>query len=409
MGCGASQTTPATTANSPPAATTANSPPAATTANSPPAATTANSPPGRRGRGKGRLEGPSNQPAERVRRLVLYASNTPDKQDFDAMVKCEKREYDFATATKDDLIRLMQDAAGGQLFNSIALATHGDNEKPGFEWEISKKLVVTGGDLNPDVTALMRAMGDATTSNGRIDLLACSLLNEEKGRMAFEAIEETSDAHFAASSDITGNAKSGGDWVMESDGVNIKSLYFDDTCNFEGTFDSHTVPVIFPVEAHHIKKGAYIMLKGSKPCKIVDVKTSKTGKHGHAKCNITGIDVLDGRKYNEVHPGHIVLAGFEVLKVEYEVTGIDDRDNICEAMDEEGNQFSIDLQPDSNEVWGTVHQHLIAAHAKCLKEADGGYCVVTVVTTPVCEWRQSCGRSGVEALRDLCKLKSVIN
>lgn len=74
-----------------------------------------------------------------------------------------------------------------------------------------------------------------------------------------------------------------------------------------------------PIDAHSVKKGTYVMLKGC-PCKVVDVKVSKTGKHGHAKCNITGIDVLTSKKCNEVHPGHIVLGAFDLLRREVEVS-----------------------------------------------------------------------------------------
>ena len=37
---------------------------------------------------------------------------------------------------------------------------------------------------------------------------------------------------------LTGNAKGKGlqDWVMESDGVNVKKLYFGDTSAFDGNF-----------------------------------------------------------------------------------------------------------------------------------------------------------------------------
>jgi len=35
-----------------------------------------------------------------------------------------------------------------------------------------------------------------------------------------------------------------------------------------------------PMEAGQIKKGGYICIKG-RPCKVVSVSTSKTGKHGH--------------------------------------------------------------------------------------------------------------------------------
>jgi translation initiation factor 5A len=36
-----------------------------------------------------------------------------------------------------------------------------------------------------------------------------------------------------------------------------------------------------------------VLLKGQ-PCKVIEMTTSKTGKHGHAKANITGIDIFNG-------------------------------------------------------------------------------------------------------------------
>jgi hypothetical protein len=35
---------------------------------------------------------------------------------------------------------------------------------------------------------------------------------------------------------------------------------------------------------------------------VVDVSTSKTGKHGHAKCNFTAIDIFTGKKLEDMCP-----------------------------------------------------------------------------------------------------------
>ncbi len=38
----------------------------------------------------------------------------------------------------------------------------------------------------------------------------------------------------------------------------------------------------YPSQASAIRKNGHIMIKG-RPCKVVEMSTSKTGKHGHAK------------------------------------------------------------------------------------------------------------------------------
>lgn len=43
------------------------------------------------------------------------------------------------------------------------------------------------------------------------------------------------------------------------------------------------------------------MIKG-RPCKVVDVSTSKTGKHGHAKANFVAVDIFNGKKVEDVIP-----------------------------------------------------------------------------------------------------------
>ena len=90
----------------------------------------------------------------------------------------------------------------------------------------------------------------------------------------------------------------------------------------------------FPSEAGQIRKGGYIMIKGH-PCKVSDVSTSKTGKHGHAKCNFTAIDVFTNKKYEDIipatHTAHIPV----VTRKDYDLIDISD-DGFLTLMDDEG-------------------------------------------------------------------------
>lgn len=71
----------------------------------------------------------------------------------------------------------------------------------------------------------------------------------------------------------------------------------DETFEQVGSGASQT----FPQQASALRKNGFVLLKGF-PCKIVDMSTSKTGKHGHAKVNITGVDIFTGKKYEDICP-----------------------------------------------------------------------------------------------------------
>merc|ERR1711998_801333 len=63
------------------------------------------------------------------------------------------------------------------------------------------------------------------------------------------------------------------------------------------------------------------MLKGH-PCKVVDYSTSKTGKHGHAKAHIIGIDIFTGKKHEDLCPTSHNMSVPNVTKTEYTVMDV---------------------------------------------------------------------------------------
>lgn len=53
---------------------------------------------------------------------------------------------------------------------------------------------------------------------------------------------------------------------------------------FEFTKGDAGASLSYPIQCSALRKNGYVLLKGH-PCKIVEMTTSKTGKHGHAKVN----------------------------------------------------------------------------------------------------------------------------
>eukprot|EP00927_Polykrikos_kofoidii_P017872 TRINITY_DN1819_c0_g1_i14.p1 TRINITY_DN1819_c0_g1~~TRINITY_DN1819_c0_g1_i14.p1 ORF type:complete len:169 (+),score=43.43 TRINITY_DN1819_c0_g1_i14:90-596(+) len=106
----------------------------------------------------------------------------------------------------------------------------------------------------------------------------------------------------------------------------------------EPTFDSadagasHT----YPMQAGEIRKGSHLMIKGS-PCKCVEVSTSKTGKHGHAKAHIVAIEIFTGKKMEDLCPcSHNLDIPF-VKKTEYQVLTADKDTGEVSLLQEDGS------------------------------------------------------------------------
>lgn len=96
----------------------------------------------------------------------------------------------------------------------------------------------------------------------------------------------------------------------------------------------------YPAQASSIRKGGYILIR-DRPCKVIDMSTSKTGKHGHAKINFTATDIFTEKKMEDICQSTHNLNVPEVKRKEYQLLDISD-DGFLTIFDEETNESTED-------------------------------------------------------------------
>ncbi|KAJ3281998.1 translation initiation factor eIF-5A [Rhizoclosmatium globosum] len=89
----------------------------------------------------------------------------------------------------------------------------------------------------------------------------------------------------------------------------------------------------YPMQCSALRKNGHVVIKG-RPCKIID-STSKTGKHGHAKVNLTAIDIFTGKKMEDVSPSTHNMEVPNVSRTEYNV--LDVEDGFLSLLNEDGS------------------------------------------------------------------------
>ena len=121
-----------------------------------------------------------------------------------------------------------------------------------------------------------------------------------------------------------------------------------------------------PVQASSLRKNGFVLIKGH-PCKIVDMSSSKTGKHGHAKIHFVALDIFDGKKYEDICPSTHNMQAPNVQRKECTALGIDE-DNFVTLMADDGDEKQIKCDPEFVKDITTYID-------------DDGSCLVTVLTS----------------------------
>merc|ERR1711939_503305 len=122
----------------------------------------------------------------------------------------------------------------------------------------------------------------------------------------------------------------------------------DNDAQHEHTFDSADAgaSATFPMQCSALRKNGHVVIKG-RPCKIVEMSTSKTGKHGHAKVHLVAIDIFTGKKLEDLSPSTHNMDVPNVSRREFQLLDITD-DDFLSLMDDSGNTKDDVKLPDGD-------------------------------------------------------------
>jgi len=114
----------------------------------------------------------------------------------------------------------------------------------------------------------------------------------------------------------------------------------------EHTFESADAgaSATYPMQCSALRKNGFVVIKG-RPCKIVEMSTSKTGKHGHAKVHLTAIDIFTNKKLEDLSPSTHNMEVPNVTRKEYQLLDISE-DGFLNLMSEDGSTKDDVKMPD---------------------------------------------------------------
>ncbi|KAL1934334.1 hypothetical protein VTP01DRAFT_6516 [Rhizomucor pusillus] len=130
----------------------------------------------------------------------------------------------------------------------------------------------------------------------------------------------------------------------------------------------------FPMQCSALRKNGHVVIK------IVEMSTSKTGKHGHAKVHLVGIDIFTGRKLEDLSPSTHNMDVPNVVRNEYQLINIDDgflslmlndgstKDDVRLPEGELGEQLQADFD-EGKDLLVSVVSAMGEEHALSYKEA----------------------------------------
>lgn len=131
----------------------------------------------------------------------------------------------------------------GTSYSTIGIAQHGSETSPLYRITRAESAALVGDSLmeSPTMTSWAGIIAffaglKAAYNISTVDLISCMIYSNPAWVATLNQLETHTGLNFRASKDATGNLTNGGNWIMESDDINIGSLYFTDAIvEFAGT------------------------------------------------------------------------------------------------------------------------------------------------------------------------------
>ncbi|MBF0185072.1 MAG: DUF4347 domain-containing protein [Magnetococcales bacterium] len=165
--------------------------------------------------------------SESSRRLLLLSSSISQREVLAEAVNDQVTvvRYEVNQDDSHSLLQKIEEALAGDLAESIAFVSHNGNDGA---LHILNSLPMNRFTLALDyeVQSFWREIGSNLSSNGRIDLLGCSVAASAEGEALLHSITALSNHAVAASSDATGNPGHG-DWLLERGNIDAAACYFN--------------------------------------------------------------------------------------------------------------------------------------------------------------------------------------
>ena len=162
--------------------------------------------------------------------LLLINNNIENYSVFVSSAKEETKTlvFDPKNDTYNTILGNISALENKEDIENVALVSHGELfdlfqllEKEKKSWE--------------EFTVFLQNIKKSLPEMKNFDFLGCALVSEPDWKQSLNKLESEVDFNIRASDDNTGNLKSGGDWILETDNVNIKDLYFTEAIkDYEG-------------------------------------------------------------------------------------------------------------------------------------------------------------------------------